>query len=251
MNSQPTDYQLRVITITPKSQYTVAFSYTWLVEFNFEFLLMKVQKISPQVNSNCGNSRIIFIILGQWLCLLYTNRALKIYQVTTWCQVKVFTNFFCTTLLPLKLPRTEKIALRTVLWPSTRNIDKTNYDRLIFLRYSSCEIGRKSNVNTKTLKQTWIKRKLWHIIWKLCTISHYIQGLCSFCWNFTERQILWSLCSVDFHTLTLQLPIQTPHSVAPELQVFVSSLKFSVKRAHPCKWKRNCIYEILRTSTDS
>ena len=60
-----------------------------------------------------------------------------------------------------------------------------------------------------------------------------ISGVCSFCWNFTERQILWSLCSVDFHTLTLQLPIQTPHSVAPELQVFVSSLKISAKRAHP------------------
>ena len=43
--------------------------------------------------------------------------------------------------------------------------------------------------------------------------------------NFSERQILWSLCSVDFHTLTLQLPIQTPYSVAPELQVFVSSLE--------------------------
>ena len=43
--------------------------------------------------------------------------------------------------------------------------------------------------------------------------------------NVSERQILWSLCSVDFHTLTLQLPIQTPHSVAPELQVFVSSLQ--------------------------
>ena len=42
--------------------------------------------------------------------------------------------------------------------------------------------------------------------------------------NFTERQILWSLCSVDFHTFTLQLPIQTLHSVAPELQVLVSSL---------------------------
>ena len=50
-------------------------------------------------------------------------------------------------------------------------------------------------------------------------------GVCSFCWNFTERQILWSLCSVDFHTLKLQLPIQTPHSVAPELEVFVSSLQ--------------------------
>ena len=58
-------------------------------------------------------------------------------------------------------------------------------------------------------------------------------GVCSFCCNFSERQILWSLCSVDFHTLTLQLPIQTPHSVAPELQVFVSSLKISAKRAHP------------------
>ena len=43
--------------------------------------------------------------------------------------------------------------------------------------------------------------------------------------NFSERQILWSLCSVDFHTLTLKLPIQTSLSVAPELQVFVSSLK--------------------------
>ena len=43
--------------------------------------------------------------------------------------------------------------------------------------------------------------------------------------NSCERQILWSLCSVDFQTLTLQLPIQTPHSVAPELQVFVSSLQ--------------------------
>ena len=43
--------------------------------------------------------------------------------------------------------------------------------------------------------------------------------------NFSECQILWSLCSVDFHTLTLKLPIQTPHSVAPELQVFVTSLE--------------------------
>ena len=27
--------------------------------------------------------------------------------------------------------------------------------------------------------------------------------------NSSEHQILWSLCSVDFHTLTLQLPIHT------------------------------------------
>ena len=43
--------------------------------------------------------------------------------------------------------------------------------------------------------------------------------------NFSERQILGSLCSVDFHNLTLQLPIQTLHSVAHELPVFVSSLE--------------------------
>ena len=43
--------------------------------------------------------------------------------------------------------------------------------------------------------------------------------------NVSEPQILWSLCSVDFHTFTLQLPIQTLHSVAPEIQVFVSSLE--------------------------
>ena len=43
--------------------------------------------------------------------------------------------------------------------------------------------------------------------------------------NFSVRQILWSLCSVDFHTLTLQLAIQTQHSVAPKVQVFVSSLE--------------------------
>ena len=41
--------------------------------------------------------------------------------------------------------------------------------------------------------------------------------------NLSERRILWSLCLVDFHTLTLQLPIQTLYSVTPE--VFVSSLE--------------------------
>ena len=37
-----------------------------------------------------------------------------------------------------------------------------------------------------------------------------------------------------FHTLTLQLPILTHNSVAPELQVFVSLLQISAKRAHSC-----------------
>ena len=52
----------------------------------------------------------------------------------------------------------------------------------------------------------------------LCAMD--FSGVCSFCWNFTERWILWSLWSVDFHTFTLQLPIQTLHSVAPELPSF-------------------------------
>ena len=40
--------------------------------------------------------------------------------------------------------------------------------------------------------------------------------------NFTERQILWSLCSVVVHTLTLKLPIQTSLSVTPKLPVSLS-----------------------------
>ena len=51
--------------------------------------------------------------------------------------------------------------------------------------------------------------------------------------KYFEFHILWSLSSVDFHTLTLQLPIQTPNCVAPELQAFVSSLAISAKQAHP------------------
>ena len=43
------------------------------------------------------------------------------------------------------------------------------------------------------------------------------------CARFPEFvEILWSLCSVDFHISTLQLPIHNLHSVATELQVFVS-----------------------------
>ena len=38
---------------------------------------------------------------------------------------------------------------------------------------------------------------------------------------------------LDFHTLTLQSPIQTPKSEAPELKVFVSSLAISAKQARP------------------
>ena len=38
--------------------------------------------------------------------------------------------------------------------------------------------------------------------------------------NFSERQILWSLCSIVFHALTLKLPIQTLLYVAPTYTVF-------------------------------
>ena len=41
--------------------------------------------------------------------------------------------------------------------------------------------------------------------------------------NFNERHILWSLCLVLFHALTLKLPIQTSHSVAPKLPVSLHS----------------------------
>ena len=36
----------------------------------------------------------------------------------------------------------------------------------------------------------------------------------------------------------MQLPIQTQNYVVPELQVFVSSLQISTKRAHPCATSR-------------
>ena len=52
--------------------------------------------------------------------------------------------------------------------------------------------------------------------------------------NFSEHQILWSLCLVVFHALTLKLPIQTSLSVVPKLPVsFSSHEKFQGKRAQP------------------
>ena len=41
--------------------------------------------------------------------------------------------------------------------------------------------------------------------------------------NFSERQILWSLCLVVFHALTLKLPIQTSLSVVPKLPISLRS----------------------------
>ena len=47
--------------------------------------------------------------------------------------------------------------------------------------------------------------------------------------NFSERQILWSLCLEVFLVLALRSPIQTSLSVTPKLQVSGSS----TKRVHP------------------
>ena len=47
--------------------------------------------------------------------------------------------------------------------------------------------------------------------------------------NFSECQILWSLCSVVFHALTLKLPNQTSLSVAPKLPVSLRSVEKSEK----------------------
>ena len=79
-------------------------------------------------------------------------------------------------------------------------------------------------------KENYCVMQLYHIIIELVSkkISDLPLGCARFpelMQNFSKRQILWSLCLVDFHTLTLRLPIQTPHFVAPELQVFVSSLE--------------------------
>ena len=52
-------------------------------------------------------------------------------------------------------------------------------------------------------------------IWGCARSSDFVK-------HSSERQIL---CSVVFHALTLQLPIQTLQSVTPELQFFVSSLE--------------------------
>ena len=70
-------------------------------------------------------------------------------------------------------------------------------------------------------------RSLLGIIIILTIWCHFVGCACfaEICQKYFEFQILWSLSSVHFHTLTLQLPIQTPNSVAPELQVLVSSLE--------------------------
>ena len=70
-----------------------------------------------------------------------------------------------------------------------------------------------------------------------CRLSggHTLGCVCfpEFFQNFSERQILWSLCLVDFLPLTLKLPIQTSLSVVPNSQfvyVHVKNVKISGKQ---------------------
>ena len=55
----------------------------------------------------------------------------------------------------------------------------------------------------------------------------------NFLQNFSERQILWSLCPVVFHALTLKLLIQTSLSVALKLPVSLCLCEKCGKQAHP------------------
>ena len=59
-----------------------------------------------------------------------------------------------------------------------------------------------------------------------CLLSCIYQGcahFAEFLQNISERQILWSFCSVVFRALTLKLPIQTSLYVVPKLPVSLSS----------------------------
>ena len=58
--------------------------------------------------------------------------------------------------------------------------------------------------------------------------------------NFREHQILWRLCSVVFHALTLKFPIQTSLSwrlISKFVYVQVKNVIYLGKRAHPSIWQ--------------
>ena len=58
-------------------------------------------------------------------------------------------------------------------------------------------------------------------------ISLRFARFAAFLQNFSERQILWSLCSVGFHAFALKLPIQTALSMTPNSQFLWVQLKLS------------------------
>ena len=97
------------------------------------------------------------------------------------------------------------------------------------IRYNASIINHQSHFTLqmflfllKYIKIFKFSVQIGHVNGDLTTFYSQKQGCArfpKFKQNFSERQILWSLCSVVFHTFTLQLPIQTP-----ELHIFVSSL---------------------------
>ena len=75
-----------------------------------------------------------------------------------------------------------------------------------------------------------------HVLYNVGFLSLGCAHFPGFLQNFSERQILWSLCSIVFHALTPELPIQTSLSVAPELPVSLVHMKnvqILGKREHP------------------
>ena len=76
------------------------------------------------------------------------------------------------------------------------------------------------------LGKGWLLCGWIQITW--CTFSAQLPTrrvlvLLIFSQNFSEPQILWSLCWVVFHALTLKFPIQTLLSVVPKLPVYTCS----------------------------
>ena len=107
---------------------------------------------------------------------------------------------------------------------SERVIDKEHFWHWYRIFAVCRPLAQKGRVNVCT--------RLWSL--QECAITRILgPGCARFGEILLSARILWSLCSVDFHTLTLQLPIQTLYSVAPELQVFVSSLKISANEHTP------------------
>ena len=75
------------------------------------------------------------------------------------------------------------------------------------------------------LQDQWSESCLGAVVHCLCLVAGVVwcARFPEILQNFSERHILWSLCSVVFHALTLKLPIQTSLSVAPKLPVYSCS----------------------------
>ena len=102
------------------------------------------------------------------------------------------------------------------------NTGSAQYEKLT----GRSQVGECVKINSESLKLNTLDLALHYFRtelyyrWALRTFYLYIWDvlvLLKFCKIFTERQILWSLCSADFLTFTLRLPIQTSLSLASKL----------------------------------